>query len=207
MSNAVLFIGGFVFIGGVIYLVSSKTKGNKTNVKPKSCDMEGDNTTVHQSFNLIYLKDLSSEYKVELNSLDDFRYLLERIEVINQVRITKIFKEKSDSAEKLVHLWDTYQVPSFTLRTSATNKGGRNISEDDINLICESKGLTTTDKSIERKIEELINASYQKGYSNFKRLFGDKIERLKNQYLTNTINHYLLESIQEDFTQFLKFIS
>ena len=67
--------------------------------------------------------------------------------------------------------------------------------------------MTTTDKSIERKIEELINASYQKGYSNFKRLFGDKIERLKNQYLTNTINHYLLESIQEDFTQFLKFIS
>ena len=86
MSNAVLFIGGFVVIGGIIYLVSSETKGNKTNVKPKSIDMEGDNTTVHQSFNLIYLKDLSSEYKVVLNSLDDFRYLLERIEVINQVQ-------------------------------------------------------------------------------------------------------------------------
>ena len=208
MSNTLLIIGGIVIGGFTVCHILNESKNNKTKVNPKTIDCDRqERNTLHRSFNLVYLSDLAKEYKVELNTLEDFRYLLERIEVVNQVHITEKFKENSGSVEKLIHLWDTYKAPFFTLKTNLVNSGNRNINEEDINLIFESRGLIATNKTIEEKIEELVNSSYQKGYSNFKRLFGEKIEKLKKQYLTNSINHYLLESIQEDLNNFLKFIS
>ena len=198
---------GVVYAGTKIKDLFGKQKVKTTTIKLSKSGKVDDSPIAPEGFNVELLSNLCRDYNISVASVDDLRLLLERIETRTKSKIIKKFYDNSASIESMIQLWDSLEVDTISLDQRISSISDKIIPIVDIDQLVSISGLSLSSRmSATYKVQALINNSLKRANDGFRKLYGERINLLKTQFVSGINNEYLYNDIKGDLERYIKFI-
>lgn len=206
MLGAIAAAVGAAFAGIKLKEILGKQKVETTTAE-LSKSATGENSPVTpDGFDVTLLSNICRDYNISVENISDLRLLIERIETTEKYRIIKRFYNNAVSIEDMVQLWNSLEIGAIDLGQRTSSLSGKIIPIGDIDKLANISGLYLSNgMSAAQKVQTLINNALKRADEGFRNLYGERIDVLKNQFVSGKNNEYLYNDIKNDLERYVKF--
>lgn len=193
-------VGGNTHSSHVPY--SSKKHNN-----PSSGRAEDGSTGVKQNtnvarFNLLAIRDLFIEFKVDINRGAALKVLLDTVKAKTYSNLVNDFYYSVTDVTSLLHKWNNANCRQYDIHPVASDNGGIYVLQEDLDLYLRNRQIFVQQNTTpEQKIGLLINYSFKEGYDRFIKRYESRVNILKSDCSCTEA----FESIMSEMKSYLDF--
>ena len=179
-----LIIKKIKWVIGWIHTSDVSTSSTKCNNQPKhkeNCSSHINQNTCVAKFNLLMVRDLFAEFRVDMNRGAALRVLIDTIEAKTYSDLINDFYYTATDVESILQKWDNINCRHYFVRPTRCADGTVYVLQEDIDLYLRNRKIyVQPDTRLEQKVELLINHSFKKGYYRFVKRYESRINILKS---------------------------
>ena len=183
--------------------VSYPPKHNKPSGRVEDSSTYVKQNTNVAGFNLLAVRDLFVEFKVDVNRGAALKVLLDTIKAKTYSNLVSDFYCSVTDITSLLHKWDNTNCRQYDIHPITSDNGGVYVLQEDLDLYLRNRQIFVQQNTTsEQKMELLINYSFKEGYDRFIKRYESRINILRNDKCCIEI----FDSIRSEMKSYLEFI-
>lgn len=182
--------------------VSYPSKHNNASRRAEDGSAHVKQNTNVARFNLLVVRDLFVEFKVDVNRGAALKVLLDTIKAKTYSNLVNDFYFSVTDVASLLHKWDNTDCRQYDIHPIASDNGGVYVLREDLDLYLRNRQIFVQQNTTsEQKMELLINYSFKEGYDRFIKRYESRVNILKSDYSCTEA----FDSIMSEMKSYLDF--
>lgn len=177
-------------------------KHNKPSGRAESSSTHVKQNTNVARFNLLAIRDLFVEFKVDVNRGAALKVLLDTIKAKTYSNLVNDFYYSVTDVTSLLHKWNSTNCRQYDIHPITSDNGGVYVLREDLDLYLRNRQIFVQQNTTsEQKMELLINYSFKEGYDRFIKRYESRVNILKSDYSCTEA----FDSIMSEMKSYLDF--